>query len=75
MKSFFAHIKQLMVQVLLVDADKRTRKELFDNDKMARWLTEITKDPYDGKHLPKFNFKFSDDGKSFPVQSQVSGDG
>ena len=42
----------------LVDADKRTRRELFDNDKMASWLTEITKDPYDGKHLPKFDFKF-----------------
>ena len=38
---------------------------LFDNDKMAAWLTEITKDPYDGKHLPRFNFKFADDGKSF----------
>ena len=49
----------------LVDADKRDRKELFDNDKMAAWLTEITKDPYDGKHLPRFNFKFADDGKSF----------
>lgn len=42
----------------LVDADRRTKSELFDNDKMAAWLTEITKDPYDGKHLPKFNFKF-----------------
>ena len=42
----------------LVEADKRTKSELFDNDKMAAWLTEITKDPYDGKHLPKFNFKF-----------------
>jgi hypothetical protein len=41
----------------LVDADKRTKKKLFDNDKMAAWLTEMTKDPYDGKHLPKFNFK------------------
>ena len=49
----------------LVDADKRLRKQLFDNDKMASWLTEITKDPYDGKHLPRFNFKFSEDGKSF----------
>ena len=56
----------------MVDADKRTRKELFDNDKMAAWLTEITKDPYDGQNLPKFNFKFSDDGKSFQfrVKSQ-----
>ena len=42
----------------IVDADRRTRKELFENDKMAAWLTEITKDPYDAKHLPRFNFKF-----------------
>ncbi|AXT19762.1 S9 family peptidase [Flavobacteriaceae bacterium AU392] len=42
----------------LVDADRRTRSELFDNEKMAKWLTEITKDPYDGQHLPVFNFKF-----------------
>ncbi|MCA0133346.1 S9 family peptidase [Winogradskyella alexanderae] len=42
----------------IVDADNRTKKELFDNEKMARWLTEITKDPYDAKHLPKFDFKF-----------------
>ena len=48
----------------LVDADKRTRKELFDNDKMASWLTEITKDPYDGKHLPKFDFKFVNNEKA-----------
>lgn len=42
----------------IVDADKGIKKELFDNEKMARWLTEITKDPYDAKHLPRFNFKF-----------------
>ena len=42
----------------LVDADRKTRTKLFDNDKMAEWLTEITKDPYDGQHLPKFSFKF-----------------
>jgi dipeptidyl-peptidase-4 len=42
----------------LVDADKRTKKELFDNAKMAQWLTEITQDPYDAKHLPRFNFEF-----------------
>ena len=39
----------------IVDADNRTKKELFDNEKMAKWLTEITKDPYDAKHL-KFCF-------------------
>ena len=45
----------------LVDADRRTKSELFDNDKMAAWLTEITKDPYDGQHLPRFDFKFTND--------------
>ena len=48
----------------LVDADKRTKSPLFDNDKMAAWLTEITKDPYDGQHLPRFNFKFVKDEKA-----------
>lgn len=42
----------------IVDADKNSKKELFDNEKMAKWLTEITKDPYDAQHLPKFDFKF-----------------
>ena len=42
----------------LVDADKRTKKSLFDNVKMAQMLTLITKDPYDAQHLPKFSFKF-----------------
>jgi dipeptidyl aminopeptidase/acylaminoacyl peptidase len=42
----------------LVDADNRSKKALFDNEKMAQWLTEITKDPYDAKHLPRFDFKF-----------------
>lgn len=45
----------------IVDADRRTKKELFDNDKMAAWLTEITNDPYDAKHLPRFNFNFVKD--------------
>ncbi|MFT5761436.1 MAG: dipeptidyl-peptidase-4 [Polaribacter sp.] len=44
----------------IVDADKKTRTTLFDNVKMAKWLTEITKDPYDGKHLPRFSFKFNE---------------
>ena len=44
----------------LVDPNKKIKKKLFDNDKMAAWLTEFTKDPYDAKHLPKFSFKFID---------------
>ncbi|TJY36948.1 S9 family peptidase [Pontimicrobium aquaticum] len=42
----------------IVDPDRRTRTKLFDNAKMAKWLTEITKDPYDAQHLPRFNFEF-----------------
>lgn len=42
----------------LVDADRGTKTKLFDNAKMAKWLTLITKDPYDAKHLPRLNFKF-----------------
>ena len=45
----------------IIDADRKTKSELFDNEEMAAWLTEITKDPYDGKHLPKFSFKFVKD--------------
>ena len=43
----------------IVDAAKKSKKLLFDNVKMAKWLTEITKDPYDAKHLPKFSLKFN----------------
>ena len=42
----------------LVDADNKSRTKLFDNEKMARWLTEITKDPYDAQNLPRMDFKF-----------------
>ncbi|MFY0629286.1 MAG: S9 family peptidase [Flavobacteriaceae bacterium] len=42
----------------IVDADAKRRTVLFDNAKMAKWLSEITKDAYDAKHLPRFNFKF-----------------
>ena len=44
----------------LVDLDKKSKNELFDNVKMAKWLTEITKDPYDAKHLPRLDFKFNE---------------
>jgi dienelactone hydrolase len=44
----------------LVDLDKKSKNELFDNVKMAKWLTEITKDPYEAKHLPRLDFKFNE---------------
>jgi dipeptidyl aminopeptidase/acylaminoacyl peptidase len=48
----------------LVDADKKTKTALFDNVKMAKWLSEITKDPYEAKHLPRFSFTFTKDEKA-----------
>ena len=34
---------------------------MINNVKMAKWLSEITKDPYEAKHLPRFNFTFTKD--------------
>lgn len=42
----------------IVDPDRRTKRKLFDNALMAKWLTEITKDPYDAQNLPRLNFEF-----------------
>ena len=55
----------------LVDLDKKSKTALFDNDKMAAMLTRITKDPYDGKHLPsiKPKFKKNDTVFQFDVSS------
>jgi dipeptidyl aminopeptidase/acylaminoacyl peptidase len=57
----------------LVDPDKRTRRPLFDNDKMAAEITRITRDPYDGQHLPIGNIRFTADEKAFrfTVESKV----
>ena len=49
---------------VLVDPIRRTKTPLFDNVKMAKWLSEITKDPYEAKHLPRFNFTFTKDEKA-----------
>ena len=35
----------------VVDPATGVKKELFDMDKLARQLTEITRDPYDAQHL------------------------
>ena len=55
----------------LVDLGKQTKKPLFDNDNMAAMLTLITKDPYDGKHLPDIDpdFKKGDTVFQFDVTS------
>ena len=49
----------------LVDLNAKSKKLLFDNDKMAAMLTLITHDPYDGQHLPEIDPKFKNDDRIF----------
>jgi hypothetical protein len=44
----------------LVDPATGTRQTIFDNDRIAAELTRITKDPWDGQHLPIRSIKFLD---------------
>ena len=54
----------------IVDPERGTRNQLFDNDVMAAELTRITRDPWDGQHLPITNIRFiSDDTFQFDVES------
>ncbi len=42
----------------IVDPVTRSQSQVFDNNWMAAELTKITKDPWDGQHLPINNFRF-----------------
>ena len=45
---------------MIADPVPGTRRPLFDNDRIAAELTRITRDPWDGKHLPIRSIKFLD---------------
>jgi dipeptidyl-peptidase-4 len=54
----------------IVDPQRGTRTQLFDNDRIAAELTRITLDPWDGQHLPIRNIRFIDAGTlQFDVES------
>jgi dipeptidyl aminopeptidase/acylaminoacyl peptidase len=54
----------------LVDPAAGTKRLLFDNDRIAAELTRITRDPWDGQHLPVRNIRFIDDNTlQFEVES------
>jgi len=54
----------------LVDPARGTKREVFDNDRIAAELTRITLDPWDGKHLPIRKIKFIDENTlHFEVES------
>jgi dipeptidyl aminopeptidase/acylaminoacyl peptidase len=44
----------------IVDPATGVKKEIFDMDKLARQITEITRDPYDAQHLP-LNLQLKED--------------
>ncbi len=54
----------------LVDPGAGTKTAMFDNDRIAAELTRLTRDPYDGQHLPIRSIKFIDGNTlQFEVES------
>jgi dipeptidyl-peptidase 4 len=54
----------------LVDPAAGSKTEIFDNDRIAAELTRITRDPWDGQHLPIRDIRFLDDNTlHFEVES------
>lgn len=45
----------------LVDPAGGSKRPVFDNDRIAAELTRITRDPYDGQHLPIQSIRFIDE--------------
>ena len=45
----------------IVDPAAGTKTELFDMDRLAMQISEITRDPFEAKHLPLTNLKLKDD--------------
>ncbi|MBC5993268.1 S9 family peptidase [Pontibacter cellulosilyticus] len=57
----------------IVDPATKTKKQLFDKDKLASAITMIVQDPFDAQHLPIENLKFLPDEQNiqFEVKSTV----
>jgi len=56
----------------IVEPARGTKRQIFDNDRIAAELTRITGDPWDGQHLPIRNIQFVDENTlRFEVQSTL----
>ncbi len=57
----------------IVDPANKSKKQLFDKDKMASAITMIVQDPFDAQHLPIENLKFLPDEQNiqFEVKSSI----
>ncbi len=53
---------------------RRLRSPVFDNIKMAAMLTEITRTPYDSRHLPIRSIKFINNDSTVEFELQVDRD-
>ena len=54
----------------VVDPARASKRQIFDNDRIAAELTRITHDPWDAQHLPIKNIRFIDQNTlQFDVQS------
>ncbi len=54
----------------IVDPVAQTKRLIFDNDQIAAELTRITRDPWDGQHLPIRRIRFVDENTlQFEVES------
>jgi dipeptidyl aminopeptidase/acylaminoacyl peptidase len=55
---------------MIVDPAAATKRQIFDNDRIAAELTRITRDPWDGRHLPIRSIRFIDGNTlEFEVES------
>src|SRR5258708_6817654 len=52
----------------LVDPAIRSKKLMFNNEKLAAAITLIVRDPFDAQHLPIENLKFTKDEKSIQFE-------
>lgn len=58
----------------VVDPVARTKKLLFDREKLAAQLTEIVQDPFESRQIPVRNLKAGEDGRTFTFEIVSSQD-
>lgn len=56
----------------LVDPASKSKRLMFDTDKLASEITMIMQDPFDGQNLPIENLKFVEDEKSVQFEMKSS---
>ena len=58
----------------IIDLDRKQKKQLFDNDKMAADMTRLTGDPFDAQHLyiSKLRFIKNETVLQFEVKSKLA---